>query len=683
MSNDIVVEIVDEPVETLEVSYEETLLTEVFFQKGDTGAQGPAGIDGADGAQGAQGEIGPTGQQGPKGNTGDTGATGAAGTNGAGLVVGGTTGQILAKNSATDYDTAWVDNISSVQHIQQYVKNTTGSTLFKGQAVYINGAQGANPTIALAQANTEATSSKTLGLLEQDLANNAFGYVITEGLLTGLNTSAATDGDAVWLSPTTAGGFLYGIANKPYAPNHLVFIGYVLRANNNNGVIYCKPQNGFELDELHNVDNKTVALANGDLLQFESSTGLWKNKPQSGLTLAQSQVTNLTTDLAAKANLAGANTFTNTQTFNGFTQTFNNSVINGKVTIGPAALVNGQQLNVTSQSATNIGILIKGAASQTADLQEWQNSAGTVLAKVDSAGKLTVTGTIQSATFTAEQGTFGNNVTSASQPPLNVKANDDGQGSGFNIANFFAQGAGSTPTTLIDAAGTVIAPSATLGSLQVNAGTTTVAPIKLTSGTNLTSVTAGAVEFNGQVATLTPNTSIGRIPLQTAIFTSGVGTTGGFALGTNYALFPTANDTITLPIGTYIVESCFRLDVAGSTTAAVLGMSIRGAGTAVGTFTWVGSGGVIALGNLTTITNTAVALTTNVTVTGPGAGNPRNYVVAGKGILRITTAGTIIPSYIYGQAPTGATGSTLYADNYMLITPLSNSSTTASTGAWA
>ncbi len=46
--------------------------------------------------------------------------------------------------------------------------------------------------MAYANATAEATSSKTLGLLEQDLAANAFGYVITEGLLSGIDTSGAS-----------------------------------------------------------------------------------------------------------------------------------------------------------------------------------------------------------------------------------------------------------------------------------------------------------------------------------------------------------------------------------------------------------------------------------------------------------------------------------------------------------
>ena len=135
--------------------------------------------------------------------------------------------------------------------ITQAVKNDQGASVSLGQAVYISGANGTNVLVKLAKADAESTSSKTMGLLSQNLDVNGFGTVVTEGFLGGLDTSAASDGDPVWLSPTTAGGLVYGMANKPVAPNHLVFIGFVLRANNVNGEIYVKVQNGFENDELH------------------------------------------------------------------------------------------------------------------------------------------------------------------------------------------------------------------------------------------------------------------------------------------------------------------------------------------------------------------------------------------------------------------------------------------------
>ena len=53
--------------------------------------------------------IGPTGATGATGATGDTGPQGPAGADGVGVPEGGATGQVLAKASADDYDTEWVD----------------------------------------------------------------------------------------------------------------------------------------------------------------------------------------------------------------------------------------------------------------------------------------------------------------------------------------------------------------------------------------------------------------------------------------------------------------------------------------------------------------------------------------------------------------------------------------------
>lgn len=149
----------------------------------------------------------------------------------------------------------------------------------KGQAVYAIPTQdGTNILVGLASNNSEATSSKTMGLLNATVVINGFADVITEGLLSGLNTSTATAGDPVWLG--TNGNLIYGLVNKPYAPSHLVFIGIVTRVNTNNGEIFVKVQNGFELDELHDVDLKTTTPINGHILGFNGT--LWVNKTVAG-----------------------------------------------------------------------------------------------------------------------------------------------------------------------------------------------------------------------------------------------------------------------------------------------------------------------------------------------------------------------------------------------------------------
>ena len=186
--------------------------------------------------------------------------------------------------------------------IKQYVKNDTTAKL-KGEAVYISSADGTNPIVSYADADTEATSSKTLGLLEQNLSANQHGWVVTEGVLTNIDTSAATAGQSVWLSGT-AGGRVYG--SPPAEPAHSVYLGVVTKANVSTGEIFVKVQNGYELDELHNVS--AGSPSNGDIIQYNSSSQMWEKESLSTAGIAatghshiESDVTNLVSDLAGKA----------------------------------------------------------------------------------------------------------------------------------------------------------------------------------------------------------------------------------------------------------------------------------------------------------------------------------------------------------------------------------------------
>lgn len=153
------------------------------------------------------------------------------------------------------------------------VRNITGATIPKKSAVYINGASGNRPTINYSQANAETTSSKTFGLTEDTILHNGVGYVVVEGQLSSVDTSMFTEGQLLWLSPTTPGGLT---TTKPFAPNHMVFCGYVVRSHPTDGVIEVKIQNGFELNELHNVAINGVT--NGQALVYEAATQLWKNQ---------------------------------------------------------------------------------------------------------------------------------------------------------------------------------------------------------------------------------------------------------------------------------------------------------------------------------------------------------------------------------------------------------------------
>jgi hypothetical protein len=183
-----------------------------------------------------------------------------------------------------------------------------GVALIKGQAVYVTSADGTNMVVSKASNDAEATSSKTMGLIESTLSLNGIGNVITEGLLAGLDTTGATSaGDPVWLG--TNGNLIYGLANKPSAPAHMVFIGIVTRINANNGEIFVKVQNGFELEELHNVDLKTTTPINGHILGYNGT--LWVNKTISGWLGFTPANDASVVHIAGMETITGAKTFSN------------------------------------------------------------------------------------------------------------------------------------------------------------------------------------------------------------------------------------------------------------------------------------------------------------------------------------------------------------------------------------
>jgi hypothetical protein len=174
--------------------------------------------------------------------------------------------------------------VGQEQVIRVVNKTATNVNLLEAnyQAVRVTGAQGQRLKVDLAQATNDALSAETIGLVTETINNNQQGFITTSGLVRGINTTGSlqgetwADGDILYLSPTTAGN----ITNiKPTAPNHLVIIGYVIHSHINQGSIFVKVDNGYELEELHNVYINPATLADNDVLQYDSASSLWENKP--------------------------------------------------------------------------------------------------------------------------------------------------------------------------------------------------------------------------------------------------------------------------------------------------------------------------------------------------------------------------------------------------------------------
>jgi hypothetical protein len=151
------------------------------------------------------------------------------------------------------------------------VYNGEGTTLTKGEVVYISGSQGNRILVKRADYSAEAGSSNTLGFVAETIISGDEGFVITNGVFGKLNTVGLTGGSLLYLS--SSGQYT---ETKTVAPQHTVILGYVERVHATVGSIYVKIDNGYELGELHNV--LTNGATNGDLLAYSGS--VWTHRKQ-------------------------------------------------------------------------------------------------------------------------------------------------------------------------------------------------------------------------------------------------------------------------------------------------------------------------------------------------------------------------------------------------------------------
>lgn len=159
-------------------------------------------------------------------------------------------------------------------------------------------AQGQRLAVDYALADSDSNSADTIGVVFENINKNQSGKLTVIGEVTGINTTGSlqgetwADGDALFLSATTPGAIT---KVKPTAPNHGVRLGYVVYAHANQGKIYVKIDNGYEINELH--DCYLPTPTNNDGIFWSSGTTRYENKSIAtvlGYTPAS------TTDLATK-----------------------------------------------------------------------------------------------------------------------------------------------------------------------------------------------------------------------------------------------------------------------------------------------------------------------------------------------------------------------------------------------
>lgn len=157
-----------------------------------------------------------------------------------------------------------------------YVKNDEGAVIRKGQVVYVSSASGANVLVKLASAS-DNSSHQTIGIATEDLQINEFGYITTFGLVRDIDTAGFIEGQLLYLS-TQKGNFTN---TRPPTPAHTVKLGYVVRANLNNGVILTNVRDGMDLNVLDDV--LITNAINNQVLTYNSTDGFWYNSNVSAL----------------------------------------------------------------------------------------------------------------------------------------------------------------------------------------------------------------------------------------------------------------------------------------------------------------------------------------------------------------------------------------------------------------
>lgn len=144
--------------------------------------------------------------------------------------------------------------------------NTTSSFLeSEYKAVYVSGSVSNFPAVNLADNLTRRASENTIGIVTEDIGQGETGYITTYGIVRGIDMSAFTEGDTLYL-----GGANGELVNQPPLPPALtVIIGYCINNDAVTGSMFVNVRSGFEYPQYaiaYNLSNHTASLANTETL---------------------------------------------------------------------------------------------------------------------------------------------------------------------------------------------------------------------------------------------------------------------------------------------------------------------------------------------------------------------------------------------------------------------------------
>jgi hypothetical protein len=267
-------------------------------------------------------------------------------------------------------------NLQIGQELNQYVLNRSGSTMLNGQIVRITGAQGQRPVVALAQADTKAHCIGTIGMLTENINNNQQGFVTTYGIVHDVNTGSFADGDTLYLSASTPGGYTNV---QPTSPNQVVIIGYVIRAHATVGQILIDITGASDLSDLSDVQITTPTT--GQVLAYNG--GYWVNTATTAALSMPSLTLTSSGDALTLSNKGAIRGDFTTSLVTGTRSYFQTTTANSRTAV--SAIPNGTTTATTgfssynSSAPANSAFSFIGIDTTTMWVQSGVNGAGTQL----------------------------------------------------------------------------------------------------------------------------------------------------------------------------------------------------------------------------------------------------------------------------------------------------------------
>jgi hypothetical protein len=164
------------------------------------------------------------------------------------------------------------------------VRNSTGSTISKGTALYASGVEASGRIqVTPYVADGSVREVRFMGLATESINNGVNGFVQHFGYVRDLDTrgtssTAISVGDETW----AAGDILYVHPTVPgkltnIKPTHAIVVAIIIIRHQTTGILFVRPSSGGHLEDIHDI-SISGSVQNNELLSYDLSNGVWINR---------------------------------------------------------------------------------------------------------------------------------------------------------------------------------------------------------------------------------------------------------------------------------------------------------------------------------------------------------------------------------------------------------------------